>query len=226
MIIRVVQGKGRKDRQVKLPNDLPGLLKAWWTVRSKRLDAGTPLSERWLFPGGKDEGPTTPRQLSRLFRPRDRAHGRDHQAGDLAFAPPQFRHPSAGERCRYPCDSGHARTQQIGCDRALHTSRHRHDCQGRKPARSFIQAKRPCQNEEEETRAGLARRNGVPSKAGGRGYFPRPRRRLAGCQCRPSEPWPAQGDERHRALSDRSARGPCQSLRELRSSGDRLQQLS
>ena len=68
MIIRVVQGKGKKDRQVKLPNDLPGLLKAWWTVRSKRLDAGTPLSERWLFPGGKDEGPTTPRQLSRLFR--------------------------------------------------------------------------------------------------------------------------------------------------------------
>jgi len=67
MIIRVVQGKGRKDRQVKLPNDLPGLLKAWWTVRTKRLDAGTPLQERWLFPGGKDEGPTTPRQLSLTF---------------------------------------------------------------------------------------------------------------------------------------------------------------
>lgn len=68
MIIRVVQGKGKKDRQVKLPKDLLGLLRAWWPVRSKRLDAGTPLQERWLFPGGKDEGPTSPRQLNRLFR--------------------------------------------------------------------------------------------------------------------------------------------------------------
>ena len=68
MIIRVIQGKGKKDRQVKLPNDLVGLLKAWWPVRSKRLDVGTPLSERWLFPGGKDEGPTSARQLGRLFQ--------------------------------------------------------------------------------------------------------------------------------------------------------------
>ena len=68
MIIRVVQGKGKKDRQVKLPNDLLGLLRAWWPVRSKRLDKGTPLQERWLFPGGKEEGPTSSRQLNRLFR--------------------------------------------------------------------------------------------------------------------------------------------------------------
>ncbi|MGI9487497.1 MAG: tyrosine-type recombinase/integrase [Geminicoccaceae bacterium] len=68
MIIRVIQGKGKKDRQVKLPKDLLGLLRVWWSVRSKRLDAGTPLQERWLFPGGKDEGPTSPRQLNRLFR--------------------------------------------------------------------------------------------------------------------------------------------------------------
>ena len=44
MIIRVVQGKGKKDRQVKLPKDLLGLLRAWWSVRSKRLDAGTVAS--------------------------------------------------------------------------------------------------------------------------------------------------------------------------------------
>ncbi len=68
MIIRVVQGKGKKDRQVKLPNDLLSLLRAWWPVRSKRLDADTPLQERWLFPGGKDEGPTSTRQFARLFR--------------------------------------------------------------------------------------------------------------------------------------------------------------
>ena len=68
MIIRIVQGKGKKDRQVKLPNDLLGLLRAWWPVRSKRLDAGTPPQERWLFPGGKDEGPISARQFARLFR--------------------------------------------------------------------------------------------------------------------------------------------------------------
>ena len=43
MIIRVVQGKGKKDRQVKLPKDLLGLLRAWWPVRSKRYDAEKPL---------------------------------------------------------------------------------------------------------------------------------------------------------------------------------------
>jgi site-specific recombinase XerD len=68
MIIRVVQGKGKKDRQVTLPKDLLGLLRAWWPVRSKRIDAGTPRQERWLFPGGKDEGPTSTRQFARLFR--------------------------------------------------------------------------------------------------------------------------------------------------------------
>ena len=67
MIIRVVQGKGKKDRQVTLPKDLLGLLRAWWPVRSKRLDAGTLPQERWLFPGGKDEGPISARQFTRLF---------------------------------------------------------------------------------------------------------------------------------------------------------------
>ena len=75
MIIKVVQGKGKKDRQVKLPKDLLGLLRAWWPVRSKRYDAGKPLSERWLFPGhGSRNGPRTDedrpmstRQFSRLF---------------------------------------------------------------------------------------------------------------------------------------------------------------
>ncbi|MEZ5936195.1 MAG: site-specific integrase [Alphaproteobacteria bacterium] len=75
MIIRVVQGKGKKDRQVALPKDLLGLLRAWWPVRSKRLDAGTSLSERWLFPGGKDEGPTSARQLGRLFQETARMAG-------------------------------------------------------------------------------------------------------------------------------------------------------
>jgi integrase/recombinase XerD len=75
MIIRVIQGNGKKDRQIKLPKDLLGLLRAWWPVRSTRYDAGGPLSERWLFPGGKADEPTSPRQFSRLFREAARMAG-------------------------------------------------------------------------------------------------------------------------------------------------------
>lgn len=75
MIIRVVQGKGKKDRQVKLPKDLLGLLRAWWPIRSKRHDAGKPLSERWLFPGHSEDGPMSTRQFNRLFHEARRLAG-------------------------------------------------------------------------------------------------------------------------------------------------------
>ncbi|MDH3660224.1 MAG: site-specific integrase [Alphaproteobacteria bacterium] len=67
MIIRVNQGKGKKDRQVKLPKDLLGLLRAWWTVRPKRHDAGKPREQRWLFPGNGADRPMSTRQFNRLF---------------------------------------------------------------------------------------------------------------------------------------------------------------
>ena len=75
MIIRVIQGKGKKDRQVKLPKDLLGLLRAWWSVRSKRLDAGKPLAERWLFPGIGGDRPMSARQFGRLFQQTARLAG-------------------------------------------------------------------------------------------------------------------------------------------------------
>jgi len=75
MIIRVIQGKGKKDRQVKLPNELLGLLRAWWAVRSKRYDAGKPLEARWLFPGWATDGPMSARQFGRLFRQAARLAG-------------------------------------------------------------------------------------------------------------------------------------------------------
>ncbi|MEE8454366.1 MAG: tyrosine-type recombinase/integrase [Limibaculum sp.] len=66
-IIRVVQAKGRKDRNVMLSPDLLGLLRQWWKVRPTRYDRGVPPSERWLFPGRRLNRPITTRQLSRLF---------------------------------------------------------------------------------------------------------------------------------------------------------------
>jgi integrase/recombinase XerD len=66
-IIRVEQGKGKKDRQVMLSPETLGLLREWWKVRKTRYDAGVPAGERWLFPGRRQGRPLTQRQVSRLF---------------------------------------------------------------------------------------------------------------------------------------------------------------
>ena len=67
-IIRIVQGKGRKDRNVMLSGEMLDLLRQWWKARPSRGEATTPLEERWLFPGRRPGEPLTARQLSRLFR--------------------------------------------------------------------------------------------------------------------------------------------------------------
>src|SRR5215471_1095222 len=57
MLIRVEQGKGRKDRNAMLSPALLELLRAWWKVCQSR---------GWLFPGGRDPvQPMTTRQLTR-----------------------------------------------------------------------------------------------------------------------------------------------------------------
>ena len=56
MVIRVEQGKGRKDRYVMLSPQLLELLRAWWR-------AGRP--QGWLFPGRDRVQPMTTRQLNR-----------------------------------------------------------------------------------------------------------------------------------------------------------------
>ena len=66
-IIRIVQAKGRKDRNVMLPGDLLALLRQWWQVRPKRRDKGVAMEQRWLFPGSRPGRPITTRQFSRLF---------------------------------------------------------------------------------------------------------------------------------------------------------------
>ena len=68
MIIRVVQGKGRKDRNVMLPTEVLAPLKKWWPERSTGHDADMLPTQRWIFPGRGVERPITPRQYSRLFQ--------------------------------------------------------------------------------------------------------------------------------------------------------------
>jgi integrase/recombinase XerD len=56
MVIRVEQGKGRKDRYVMLSEHLLDLLRTWWK-------AARP--QGWLFPGRDPVQPLTTRQLNR-----------------------------------------------------------------------------------------------------------------------------------------------------------------
>jgi len=63
MILRVEQGKGRKDRYAMLSPVLLERLRVWWRVaraQGKMLDGG------WLFPGMNPVEPLTTRQLNRV----------------------------------------------------------------------------------------------------------------------------------------------------------------
>lgn len=68
MIIRVEQGKGRKDRNVMLPPDVLALLRQWWPQRTNKYDLGVPVDRLWLFPGRNGGLHVTARQYSRLFQ--------------------------------------------------------------------------------------------------------------------------------------------------------------
>ena len=62
MVIRVDQGKGRKDRYVMLSPTLLGLLRSWWREAKAR---GKMLPHGWLFPGQDPLTPLSARQLNR-----------------------------------------------------------------------------------------------------------------------------------------------------------------
>ena len=65
MVIRVQQGKGKKDRYVILSPNLLELLREWWRVARKKgwMSPG----QHWLFPGYRGQH-TSARQLHRIVR--------------------------------------------------------------------------------------------------------------------------------------------------------------
>ncbi len=74
MVIRVEQGKGRKDRYAMLSEPLLDLLRAWWLAARAR---GVMLPGGWLFPGQNPVNPLTTRQLNRAFHGARQAAGID-----------------------------------------------------------------------------------------------------------------------------------------------------
>jgi site-specific recombinase XerD len=63
MVLRIEQGKGRKDRYALLPPLLPERLRSWW--RAGRAE-GKILPNGWLFPGLDPMDPMSTRQLNRI----------------------------------------------------------------------------------------------------------------------------------------------------------------
>jgi site-specific recombinase XerD len=68
MVIRVEQGKGRKDRYAMLSEHLLHLLRSYWKVSRP---------QGWLFPGQNPVNPLTTRQLNRAFHGAKAAAGID-----------------------------------------------------------------------------------------------------------------------------------------------------
>ena len=131
MLIRVEQGKGRKDRHAMLSPQLLELLRAWWREGRRRR---VMLPQGWLFPGRNPVTPLSTRQMNRAVHAAAQA-AEIRQAGDAAHAAPQLRHPSAGTGCRHPRDPGPARARQARHHRALCPRRHQHHPRRHEPAR-------------------------------------------------------------------------------------------
>jgi integrase len=158
LLIRVEQGKGRKDRHAMLSPQLLAVLRVWW--RQCR-------SQGWLFPGRDPFLPMTTRQLNRAC----------HMAADVAglgswISPHTLRHSFATS------PESHADVViQVLLGHAVSIRPHvpgRHQ-----PAANRHQPARPSGLGQGSAAAGIARGDHGPAIAGGRGHLPRPRTRLA-----------------------------------------------
>jgi integrase/recombinase XerD len=72
MLLRVEQGKGRKDRDAMLSPQLLELLREWWEEGRRR---GVLLPRGWLFPGCNPIEPLSTRQLNRAVHAAAEAAG-------------------------------------------------------------------------------------------------------------------------------------------------------
>ncbi len=72
MLLRIEQGKGRKDRHAMLSPQLLELLRDWWVEGRRR---GVLLPRGWLFPGRNPIEPLSTRQINRAVHAAAEAAG-------------------------------------------------------------------------------------------------------------------------------------------------------
>src|SRR2546427_70456 len=129
MLLRVEQGKGRKDRHAMLSPQLLELLRDWWVEGRRR---GVLLPRGWLFPGRNPIEPLSTRQINRAVHAAAEAAGLRAYAGHVSLG--QLKVMSAIEHCRSTALGGHVeRCQDCGHSRIAYNScRNRHcpKCQG------------------------------------------------------------------------------------------------
>ena len=160
-IIRIEQSKGRKDRNVMLSPETLDLLRQWWKARPSRYDTGTPLQERWLFPGNRRGKPMTTRQLNRLF----------HEAADAAGIKKgvtlhALRHSFATHLLERGTDIRIIQAL-LGHDKLDTTARYTRVATGmiagdREPARPAVAASQEARQTQEETRRRPSHRRPCP----------------------------------------------------------------
>jgi integrase len=124
LLLRIEQGKGRKDRFAMLSPQLLELLRDWYRIARPTV---------WLFPGRDPILPLTTRQLARTV------HAAANMAGikkRVTPHTPQFCHPPARAENRRSSDPSLARTCEVRHDHALHAGRHQRDSRGHESTRS------------------------------------------------------------------------------------------
>ena len=164
MVIRVEQGKGKKDRYVILSPILLEILHEWWRVARKK--GWMSPAQLWLFPGYRGQH-TSARQLHRIVRLAARRADITKRVGVHTL-----RHCFATHLLEQKTDirviQVSARTQEARHDGALHPRRHQHDRPGDEPARRSAEdarlARGRCHGRRSRWRrsSAIAGRLGVP----------------------------------------------------------------
>ena len=116
MVIRVEQGKGRKDRYVMLPPKFLDILRDYW----QRTHPG-----QWLFPSRLPGQPVCPLTIKSDL-PGGGAALRHRQTGGPAFAASRLRCPSSGSRHRSAHHPVTARSSQSEHHGSVSHDRHQH----------------------------------------------------------------------------------------------------
>ena len=201
MMIRVDQGKGRKDRYVMLSPQLLEILRAYWQAHPPQAVAVPGRYSRPAHHYGRG-GSRLPKGPPRVG---------DQEADHAALAAARICHPPARSRHRCAQDPAADGSSQPGHHRSLFEGGHHHGVRDHQSLRLVAPAR---------THATAAHPAGLFLIAGGGRRAPRSggrvpplRARLPADARRVALPRAVARHERHRTLSHRRPRRPCRAMR-------------